>query len=347
MAAFDYNLEITRSSVLEVPIKELAEKRSAQGLDFSETANKLVLIQNWLSDTIKFEFTSILSPDDCNQVIAYIDELIQRLEWLRVLDFGTLTSAPRPEFEAYVAAVNALHTRAYNFLFKDILPLLRDEIRRKNPDNEKIEEELKKIVGLRKDLEREVNEAKTEAEKIRSGIKDEGVAKGDRASLLLAVYFDDEVNRYTTSANRWLSVVMVGYGIVLFFLYYLGTLTEGYIEAIIEVEKTIPIKDVWFLIISKIVILAALWFGLSFLIKNFNVNSHLAAVNRHRAAVARTLADFIVAEQSQEAPRLSEMLQSATNAMFKNSPIGFVSKTEKEASNPVLQIVNDVMGLRQ
>jgi hypothetical protein len=263
-----------------------------------------------------------------------------------VLDFGTLTSAPRPEFESYVAAVNALYTRAYNFLFKDILPLLRDERRRKNPDGEKIEEELKKIAGLRKDLEREVSEAKKEAEKIRSGIKDEGVAKGDRASLTLALHFDREVERYSTPANIWLSAVIIGYVVVLLVLYSLGTVAINYLDAIVEAEKIIPVKDVWFLILTKVVVLAALWFGLSFLIKNYNVNSHLAAVNRHRAAVARTLADFIIAEQSQATPHLSEMLQNATNAMFKNSPIGFISKTEKETGQPVLQIVNDLMGLR-
>ena len=93
-------------------------------------------------------------------------------------------------------------------------------------------------------------------------------------------------------------------------------------------------------------IIAALWYRLSFIVKNYNVNSHLAAVNRHRAAVARTLEDFIVAEQQQENPRLSEILQNATEAMFKHAPIGFVSKTEKESSAPVLQIVNDLIGIK-
>ena len=102
---------------------------------------------------------------------------------------------------------------------------------------------------------------------------------------------------------------------------------------------------VWGAIISKLVIVAAFWYGLSFVIKNYNVNSHLASVNRHRATVARTLEDFIAVEQQQETPRLSEILQNATEAMFKNAPIGFISKAEKETGNPVLQIINEIMGV--
>lgn len=84
----------------------------------------------------------------------------------------------------------------------------------------------------------------------------------------------------------------------------------------------------------------------AFAIRNYNINSNLAAVNRHRAAVARTLEDFIAHEQQKEKPRLSEMMQEAAQAMFKQAPIGFISKAEKDTSSPIYKVVGDVIGMR-
>lgn len=339
----DLEDEITSTKVFDIDIKELAKLRYAQGLDFTDAGTKLTKVQDWLKEAYSLNYKNFLSVDDVAQISSFTDRLASELEWLRVLDFSTITS-PKEKYDAYVARVNAFHNEVYSILYKVTLPLLRDEIRRDNPDQVNLEEELKKVVALRGSLEKEVEIAKEEASKIRQGLKNEATHKGNRSASALAIHFENEIKIYSKSARIWLGITVVGYLILFYVVFNLGLMTFEYLGQVSNPEATVSVQEVWLALLSKVVILATLWYALSFMIKNYNVNSHLVAVNRHRAAVAKTLADFIVVESQQSKPRLSEMLQNATNAMFKNAPIGYVTKNEKESSNPVLQIVNDVIG---
>lgn len=226
------------------------------------------------------------------------------------------------------------------------LPFLREEKRRQNPDEKKIEDEVRRVSQLRKGLAEELESVKSDIEKIRTTGKELGTAKGTRAIVDTGQHFDKEVVRYQNLAKIWLTLAVIGY-IVIVCILALEIFPQ--IEELIDLfnnPEASYISSIWVIVVSKLVILATLWYGLSFIIKNYNVNSHLASINRHRATVAKTLEDYISVEQQQENPRLSEMLKSATEVMFKNAPIGFISKTEKETGNPVLQIINDVMGAR-
>lgn len=136
---------------------------------------------------------------------------------------------------------------------------------------------------------------------------------------------------------------MAGYTILLVVLTIFGIKTVQYFSDILSGGNEKFDRGIIFSIgIAKLVFVAALWYGLSFMVKNYRVNSHLAVVNRHRTAVASTLEDFIAIEKQQTNPRLSEMLQNATKAMFKHSPVGFITKSEKESENPLLEIINKI-----
>ena len=208
---------------------------------------------------------------------------------------------------------------------------MREERRRENPDEKKLEEEIRKVSQLRGELEDELKSVREDVEKIKTTGNEVGAAKGERATLRLAQHFESEAEKYQDNARRWFKGVISGYLfvvciLIIFVVLYLTKTVSFSIEAGV----------------AKLVLAAALWYGLSFIVKNYNVNSHLAAVNRHRAAIARTLEDFLASNPQQKAA----MLRNATEAMFKNAPIGFISKAEKENTNPVLQIVNDLIGIR-
>lgn len=337
--------KITQDNIFKINVSELALDSRFGSLVFDDANKKLSKTQAWLKEVCDLNYSELLQQNDINQVNSLSKRLFEHLEWLRAFDIGAVANA-KQEHDNFNDRVNSFYNDVYSQVVMRILPFLREERRREAPDQEKIDEEIKKIVQIRTDLENELVNIKSETQNIRIANKRVGSAKGERAAVRMAAHFDSEVGRYEIFTKRWFRGVVFGYLLVIACLILLGFITAHYVNEIITSPVSVDIRVVWSAIISKLVILAALWYGLSFIIKNYNVNSQLVAVNRHRAAVARTLEDFIAVEQQQENPRLSEVLKNATEAMFKHAPIGFVSKTEKESSSPILQVVNDLMGLR-
>ena len=336
--------QITNENVLNTDIKKLALNPDFGKITFDNANKKLNKIQDWIKEAVDLEYDQLLIEGDKNQIISFTKQLATHLEWLRNFDIGTIANA-QAEHDGFENRVDSYFNTVYQSLVMKYLPFLREEKRRKNPDEKKIEEEVRKVSQIRSGLEKELESVKADIEKIRITGKEVGEAKGTRATVRTALHFDNEVEKYEKVARKWLIGVIIGYATVIGLLVYLGFLTFSYVQQLIILPELVDGGVVWGAIVSKLVIVAAFWYGLSFIIKNYNVNSHLASVNRHRAAIARTLEDFIAVEKQQENPRLSEMLQNATEAMFKNTPIGFISKAEKETGNPVLQIINDLMGV--
>ena len=324
--------EINNTNIFEIDIPKLSLDDRFGSLRFEEASEKLPKAQAWLKEVYDLDYKKILLDTDIQKVEKLTNDLVSLLVWLKQFDIAN-TPNPKNEKDGFNNRVNQFYNDVYRQVLMELLPFLREQRRRENPDQEKLDEEITKVTKIRAELEAELKNVKEESEKIRNTKKEVGSEKGKRAAVRMASYFSEEVTYYKNNAKKWFIAVIVGYIIVL------GALVELGVVAFYN-----PQQVVWTQIVARLVILAALWYGLYFIIRNYNINSHLASVNRHRTAVASTLEDFISVEQEQDKPRLSEVLQNATDAMFKNVPVGYVSKTEKEASNPVLQIINDLMG---
>ncbi|MFA6106274.1 MAG: hypothetical protein WC745_01230 [Patescibacteria group bacterium] len=337
--------KITLENVFEVDVPKLALDSRFGSLIFEDASKKLLKSQILLKEATDLNYIQLLPPADVKLVKDYLIKLTEHLEWLRQFDIGSVANA-KQEHDNFNGRVESFYNNIYSQVFMRLLPFLREERRRERPDQKQLDEEITKVVQIRADLENELKIIKEETQKIRTADKKVVSAKGERAAVRMAVHFDGEVDRYEGLSRRWFIGVIIGYLFVLGVLIWLGVVTTTFVSKIVTMPEIFNKNAIWNALISKLVILAALWYGLSFIVKNYNVNSQLAAVNRHRAAVAKTLEDFVAVEQKQDKPRLSEILQNATDAMFKHVLIGFVSKTEKENSNPVLQIVNDLMGVR-
>lgn len=332
--------EITRENVFEIDIKKLAMDGRFGSLVFENAHKKLSKIQGWLKETRDLKYEELLLEGDAASITSHIQTLVDRLRWLNTFDINAIGNI-KQEHDNFERQADAFHNTVYQQVVMKYLPFLREERRRENPNERQTDEEVKRIVKIRSELENELKKVREETEKIRITGKDVGSAKGERAAVRLASHFDEETTKYQTSADWWFRGVVISYLLLVVIIAALGIVSIWYLK-----NNGWNRELVLSIVVTKLVIIAALWYGLSFIIKNYNVNSHLAAVNRHRAAVARTLEDFLAVEQQQEKPRLSEVLQNAAEAMFKNAPIGFISKAEKESGNPVLQIVNDLIGIR-
>jgi hypothetical protein len=327
------NPTITEKNVFEKDIEKLAMASRFGDLKFENANNKLSKAQQWLKEASDLNYKELLLENDSNQVNNQIKNLAEHLEWLR--NFDLKTPNPSGEHDSFEGRVDGFYDTVYQNTVMKYLPFLREERRREQPDEKKLNEEVRKASQLRTELEEELKKVKEDIEKIKTTEKKVGTAKGERAATKLSEYFDDEVVEYQKKVDLWFKFVIGGYSIIVLILaiiarfYFVGR---------------IPLS--WEVVIAKLVLIAALWYGLSFIIKNYNVSSHLVAVNRHRAAVSKTLEDFMAAEQDKDSGNASEILRSATDAMFKHTAIGFVSKTEKETTQPILQVVNDLMGIK-
>ena len=227
------------------------------------------------------------------------------------------------------------------------IAIFRQDTERKSVDKQTIEVERNLLVEARKqseELVRELQALKKERDSLKSG-------KSAIAATKLAIHFNREARSYNTKANWWFIAVVTGYISLLYFLYKFTSESLRYLNQwsvsqfdtqanIGQISMQLNYAPVVITGFAKFIILAALWYGLSFLIRNYNVNSHLSAVNRHRTAVAMTLDDFLISNPE----RQSEMLKNATDAMFKHAPIGFIVKAEKDSGNPILEIVNKIIG---
>lgn len=344
--------QITTDNVFEVDVLKLALNGRFGDLVFKKAGDQLLKIQKALLEAHDLGFSEILSISDADIIRSRTKTLAEHLEWLRMFNIAKSSNASQ-EHTNFNARIDGFYNDVYNHILIRLLPFLRDQRRRENPSQKQLDDEIKKFTQVRSEMEKELEVVRKETDKIRSVSKDVGIAKGQRATARLASHFDKEVVGYSEKALYWFWVLVLGYVVVLCILIWLGNTVFSYTSQLSSLSVSSKGEDVslipnvvWGAIVSKLVILAAFWYGLSFMIKNYNVNSHLAAVNRHRAAVARTLEDFIEVEQQQNNPRLSEMLQNATDAMFKNAPIGYVTKSEKESGNPIFQIINDLTGAK-
>lgn len=337
--------KITPENVFQVDIEKLALDSRFGSLVFENANKKLSKMQRWLKEAHDLGYKELLLEDEARQIDQLTNQLVEDLEWLRQFDIGSVNDA-KVQHDQFEDQVDKHFNNVYKQVVKNHLPFLREENRRQNPEEKKLDDEVRKAAQLRSDLEKEFAQVREETEKIRTTGKEVGGAKGKRAAVRLATHFDTEATQYQDKADWWFRIAILGYVIVVGILLLFGWMAISYISALTTNAETTNTGMVLSVAATKLVIIAALWYGLSFVLKNYNVNSHLAATNRHRAAVARTLEDFLAVEQQQENPRLIEVLQNSAEAMFKNAPIGFISKTEKDSNQPVLKIVNDLMGLK-
>ena len=417
-------IDITTENVFEVEIKKLALDERFGALKFEYALDKLLKIQEWLKEAHDLNYQGLLMGDDYSIVEGSINELVFFLRELQVFDISAVSN-PKAEQDSFNQHVDNSYQEVYTKIAMRILPFLREEKRREDPEQQKLDAEVARISEIRSGLEKELEKAQNEisqnadvisnlnseleevknerekANKTRFGLENElikateeaknerkktnkvrsnlestleevekekkqieevrynlkvsleeykkerrrirgagrdiGSEKGGIAAVNLWSHFNNESKHYEAEADRWFHWVRIGYFTVVPISIILGGIIS---IAVMLFDANIK----WQAVVSNSAIFIALWSALYFVVRNYNINSHLCSVNRHRAAVAKTLDDFIAVEQQEEDPRLSEVLQNASESMFKNFETGYMPKVEKDTGNSVVQIINDTMG---
>lgn len=324
-----YEIKPENLKVLE--IEQIAlDKDKFGALTFDRSYPLLHELRKTLVEFEELGFRDLLTADEISDVDNFREKLLNYV--VRIHDLNPATDAT---FNINVR--DNLENEIENFYrsttkhLRGNLVYLRQEAARKSQDQQSLAEEQKAATHARKQAEDTLAQLQQKLEDLNKREKELESTSGKIGAKALGIHFNTETKLYQGRADRWFIGVVISYIVLLLFIlgiaaYYTWWHVGGWAGL------------TWQEGAAKLALFAVLWYAVSFIIRNHNVSSHLAAVNRHRAAVARTLEDFLASNPS----ATGEMLQNGTDAMFKHTAIGFITKAEKDSGNPLLEIVNKI-----
>lgn len=328
--------KISNENVLSVDVSAIAHDRRFSELTFANSRKKLPKIQKWLIEANELGAEDLLIDIDRILIADIVADLIQYLQNLLTFEVRTTEATASSEHVNLENQIETFYNSVYQQLPMRILPFLRQETALNSKDERALASEQKAAAQARKQAEDILKILDNKLQEFNEREKQLENTAGKVGAKALAIHFSKETEGYQNKADFWFKVG--GRIYVLFILIVLSV--AGYYSFIKAGSWT---SLTWQEVLGKLAIFALFWYALSFVVKNYNVNSHLAAINRHRAAVAGTLQDFLISGT----PDTGEMLQNGTDAMFKNSPVGFITKAEKENSNPLLEVVNKIISPKE
>ena len=193
--------------------------------------------------------------------------------------------------------------------------------------------ERSKMNQLIAELEEEKRKSKEESEKKLKELNDiidnaksfatkAGVSK--HSSL-----FQEESETHETEAKKWLGYtrnILIAIAVVAIGLAFLGML---FTENSQLVQFTI----------TKIVVLSALFYGLSITNRNYKAHKHNAVMNKHRQNALSTFETFSNASSADDQTKNAVLIET-THSIFANQQTGYLkSEGDSESNNKIIEII--------
>ncbi len=177
--------------------------------------------------------------------------------------------------------------------------------------------------GFKKTLE----SYKNEAEKALSAVKEQAAEAG--VSTNAQIFLTDSTN-HATVAKTWLKATITISVITL-----LVAIVFVFISFKYKPETTAAAIQY---VVSKIILLSTLSFGIFWCARNYKSTKHNEILNKHRANALMTFRAFV--EGSEDRTIKDAILLQTSQAAFSNRPTGYENQ-EKEAQtiNPVVEIL--------
>jgi hypothetical protein len=231
-------------------------------------------------------------------------------------------------------------SRDYNSLFQKLAPLLAFS----SFDNNLFEKKyLEKDVLLNQIIQR-VNETdlhiQAAYEQIEKTLENAQAAAGKIVISKYATIFLEEAKEHSDLAKAWLNRSYGFLAAITIFaiLAVLMLFNETINNSIKEGGNTFLIQ----LTISKAIILAALFYGLSICTRNYKAHRHNAVVNKHRQNALTTFEVFSEAADSDQTTKNAVLLE-ATRTIFSSQQTGYLNnESDGESPNKVIEIIKNV-----
>lgn len=329
------NLIILVENIKEIDLKELCLNEKRLGtLVFKEGFRYLKKLQDLFIEFDLFDYKGNLTVNEINNIDNYKNNFINYLN--RIKEFNLNHSNPGPTHDQIQSEIRNFHDSVIGNI-RSSLVYLRQEAQLKSKNERNLQEEQREAVKARKQYEELSKQLKNELELLQKQKGEIETAHGEVAAKYLAIQFNKQAKEYEGIAEKWLLrrnklywmlIGIIGVNFIFYFSFFVLN----------KIGKSFPPREIFTIEygVVKLALLAVLSYGVGFASKNYNVNSHLAAINKHRSNVAQTLDDFLVTKPD----RKSEMLRQGTEAMFKHISIGYIRREEQKDSGPIYEIIN-------
>jgi len=334
--------EINETNFKDLDIKKIALNKKFGNLVFEDSTPKLEKLKKLFEEFEDLDYKNSLTDNEVANVDSRKKRFLEFLNRIKDFDISTDSANPRQVHDNIENEIKALYDDSFQSL-KTSLIYLRQEAALKSKDEEALKEQQKKALQAENAYKKLSEKLQQEINALDARKKEVEDSYGEVASKQLANHFAKQANDYDKSSIIWLTkrdkIFKWIIGIVVFnFLLYIFLFIFGDILGKISVTVsdffTIPYGA------AKILLISFLSINLSFRSKNYNIESNLLAINKHRKNVAQTLEDFL--STNPEKDIRSQMLKQGTEAMFKYESAGFITKKDSPDSGGVYEIINNI-----
>lgn len=337
---------ITKENALSVDVDIIAKDRRFDELTFSNARKKIPKVQKWFVEANELGAAELLIPSDINIVNDLTTQLVGLLENLLTFEIRTTNDTALAEHNALEDRIDSFYNAVYQQLPMRILPFLRQETVRASTDVEELEKQRKGAAQAQRDYETLKEQISAELEEIRSRRSEVEQEQGELVAIALGRDFGNQATEYQTLAKKWLEkrdiwfrllFIIIGGNVLL----YLALLCIYSFDSLaLSPEEVFT----WQYAVAKVALLLLLSYAVGFSSRNYNINSGLAATNRHRKNVAEVLLNALSSSLSEDAKR--EIVPIAAVEMFKHLPVGYINREHQNDSGPILEVIKRVPGTR-
>lgn len=168
---------------------------------------------------------------------------------------------------------------------------------------------------------------KVDAENALQAVKDQAAEAGVATN---AQIFLTDAGNHGLTAKKWLNATIWSSGVTLLVAIIFVIISFNY-----KLENTATAIQY---VVSKLILLSTLSFGIFWCAKNYKSSKHNETLNKHRANALMTFRAFVEGSGDQQIKEA--ILLQAAQAAFVNRPTGYESQEkESQAINPVVEIL--------
>jgi hypothetical protein len=259
----------------------------------------------------------IIPQNFLNSIKSQINDAIEKFKKIR--EFTSNQSNPASVRNQLISNLQ----EQYGSYFGTLHTIL-SYAHKKETDLTRLENDAKEILKfmneskdyLATEQRKALDETNSVLDKVRQAAAEVGVAQH-------ATHFETEAKYHLKQSFWWmistivLASLTIGWGITSFFLFPHSSEVNGVLPAII----------------SKLIILVGLYYGLVWSAKNYKSNRHNFVVNTHRQNSLKTFETFVKAAGSDNETKNAILLQ-ATKTIFGYQPSGYVSNEADSDNTP-------------
>ena len=290
--------------------------------NFKEIEQRVrIVIQQVALLAENYDFWSVISEGKRTQINSVIDDMTVQFNEMEAFD--AKQSAPWENRNSLIANFNS----RYNGFYDAFIDPLSAYLGTKAYSHELTSEFGKEA---KKELD-EIKSAKREISKIQKDVQDAATVAGNVGSAASAASFGDQAKEHQDKTRKW----------------FWGLITFGIIASIVALFVTIDVlrefRDKSYQSSSeayavKLAILAFLFIGVRFIIRNYSAHQHLYIVNKQRANTLSSMESFrnsAITDDSKDA-----ILLAAVSAAYTPQETGFLTTKEGAGSDD-----SDIIGI--